>query len=62
MLVGRKKNHVLEESDVYTVYAKTAQVKKKKMAALKYPVPSLGGGLDWCSLPGPRKVNCMFLS
>lgn len=36
--------------------------KKKKIAALKYPVPSFGVGLDWCSLAGPRKLNCMFLS
>lgn len=30
MLLGRKENDVLEESDVYTVYANTAQVEKNK--------------------------------
>lgn len=62
MLVGRKENHILEKSDVYTVYANTVQVGKKTIAALKYPVLSFPGGLDWCSLPGPHKPNCVFLS
>lgn len=58
-----RKSRFREVRCVYCVCKDRVRRKKKKyIAALKCAVPSFGGGLDWCSLPGPRKPNCMFLS
>lgn len=55
ILVGRQENYVLEKSDVYTVYAKTAQVGKKILPHVDILFRRLA--VDWTGALYPAHAN-----